>query len=66
MDEAALTAALDGAYAEEGDDGAAHLFLQRTLYRINRLKLFWYDDLARYDNERSNYLRSVRDRIEDR
>ena len=21
---------------------AAHLFLQRTLYRINRLVLFWY------------------------
>lgn len=63
--EAALSAALDSAYADEGDDAAAHLFLQRMLYRINRLKLFWYDDLASYDNERSNYLRSVRDRIEE-
>ena len=23
--------------------GRAHLFLQRVLYRINRLKLFWFD-----------------------
>lgn len=43
---------------------AARLFTQRALYRINRLKLFWYDDLRRYTNERSDYLRSVRDRIE--
>ena len=65
--ESALAAALDSAYADEGEDAAsAHRFLQRTLYRINRLKLFWYDDLASYDNERSNYLRSVRDRIEER
>jgi hypothetical protein len=43
---------------------AAHLFLQRVLYRINRLKFFWYDELSSYDNERSFYLRQVRDRIE--
>jgi hypothetical protein len=43
---------------------SAHLFLQRVLYRINRLKFFWYDDLSNYDNERSFYLRQVRDRIE--
>lgn len=43
---------------------SAHLFLQRVLYRINRLKFFWYDDLSNYDNERSAYLRQVRDRIE--
>jgi hypothetical protein len=43
---------------------AARLFTQRALYRVNRLKLFWYDDLSRYDNERSAYLRGVRDRIE--
>ncbi len=42
----------------------AHLFLQRVLYRINRLKFFWYDDLSNYDNERSSYLRKVRDLIE--
>ncbi|PAX51226.1 iron-containing redox enzyme family protein [Brunnivagina elsteri] len=42
----------------------AHLFLQRILYRINRLCLFWYDDLHNYDNERSIYLQQIRDRIE--
>ena len=42
----------------------AHCFLQRVLYRINRLKLFWFDDLSNYDNERSSYLHEVRDRIE--
>jgi Iron-containing redox enzyme len=46
------------------DDQAAHLFLQRILYRINRLYLFWYDDLHNYDNERSIYLQQIRDRIE--
>ena len=45
-------------------DDAARLFLQRVLYRINRLKLFWYDDLRNYDNERSSYLHQVRDRVE--
>jgi hypothetical protein len=45
-------------------DDAARLFLQRVLYRINRLKLFWYDDLGNYDNERSSYLHQVRDRVE--
>jgi Iron-containing redox enzyme len=43
---------------------AAHLFLQRILYRINRLYLFWYDDLHNYENERSIYLQQIRDRIE--
>jgi Iron-containing redox enzyme len=45
-------------------DESARLFLQRVLYRINRLKLFWYDDLKNYDNERSSYLHQVRDRVE--
>ena len=31
----------------------AHLFLQRLLYRMNRLKLFWYDELENYVNENS-------------
>jgi hypothetical protein len=47
-------------YSNEG----AHLFLQRVLYRINRLKLFWFDDLNNYRNERSAYLREIRERIE--
>jgi hypothetical protein len=63
--EHALETALADAYAHtRGEAQEAHLFLQRVLYRINRLKLFWFDDLQAYDNERSNYLRAVRDRIE--
>jgi hypothetical protein len=62
--ETALATALTEAYEKESGCDAAHRFLQRVLYRINRLKLFWYDNLRRYTNERSAYLRSVRDRIE--
>lgn len=62
--ERALATALKDAYEAESGSDAAHLFLQRVLYRINRLKLFWYDDLRHYTNERSAYLRNVRDRIE--
>ncbi len=62
--ETALATALMDAYEQEPGSDAAHLFLQRVLYRINRLKLFWYDDLRRYTNERSAYLHNVRDRIE--
>jgi hypothetical protein len=55
-------------HLESDEPGAAtspaHLFLQRVLYRINRLKFFWYDELSNYDNERSSYLRQVRERIE--
>src|ERR687885_2192605 len=63
--ESAIAVALRSAYEEPNGSEAAHCFLQRVLYRINRLNLFWYDDLRRYDNERSHYLRSVRDRIEE-
>jgi hypothetical protein len=69
--EEALEEALSLAYDSEATDEtpapslSAHLFLHRTLYRINRLKFFWYDDLSNYDNERSSYLRSVRDRVEE-
>ena len=63
--ESAIAVALRSAYQEPNGDEAAHRFLQRVLYRINRLNLFWYDDLRRYNNERSHYLRSVRDRIEE-
>lgn len=62
--ETALSFALKEAYDQlEGSD-AAHLFLQRVLYRINRLNLFWYDDLTHYTNERSTYLQKVRNEIE--
>jgi len=62
--ETTLAAALVAAYEDEAGSDVAHLFLQRVLYRINRLKLFWYDDLRRYNNERSAYLREIRNRTE--
>ncbi len=71
--ESALDKALAAIYAVGADKvkchgnqtaDSAHLFLQRVLYRINRLKLFWFDDLTNYDNERSCYLHQVRGRIE--
>jgi hypothetical protein len=63
--EAAVATAMATAYLQaQGNDGA-HRFLQRVLYRINRLKLFWYDDLRRYTNERSFYLKALRDYIEE-
>ena len=40
------------------------LFLQRILYRINRLKLFWYDDLKNYANENSPYLFGIQAQVE--
>ncbi|HTL89028.1 MAG TPA: iron-containing redox enzyme family protein [Leptolyngbya sp.] len=60
--ETALTLALTEAYQQHSD--AAHLFIQRVLYRINRLNLFWYDDLTHYANERSLYLQKIRNQIE--
>ena len=64
--ECVLARALEVAYRshDAAGAGAARLFTQRVLYRVNRLKLFWYDDLGRYENERSAYLRGVRDRVE--
>ncbi|NJR37570.1 MAG: iron-containing redox enzyme family protein [Leptolyngbyaceae cyanobacterium CSU_1_4] len=61
--EIVLIKSLELAYKRVGDE-SARLFLQRILYRINRLNLFWYDDLQHYKNERSYYLQQVRDRIE--
>ncbi|GAA6619848.1 iron-containing redox enzyme family protein [Scytonema sp. NUACC26] len=62
--ESTLSVAIRAAYQNGAGDDAAHLFLQRVLYRINRLNLFWYDDLRHYVNERSFYLYKIRDRIE--
>jgi hypothetical protein len=58
--EYALSDGLDGPECEP----QALLFLQRILYRINRLKLFWYDDLENYTNEGSHYLFGIQNRIE--
>ena len=62
--EQALAFALRSAFDNVPDDQPHHLFLQRVLYRINRLKYFWYDELSNYKNECSNYLREVQLRIE--
>ncbi|MEH1948724.1 MAG: iron-containing redox enzyme family protein [Nostoc sp.] len=62
--EQSLSIAIEAAYKNDRSDEQAHRFLQRVLYRINRLKLFWYDDLQHYTNERSLYLHSCRDKIE--
>ena len=64
--EQALSFALESAFGNGPSDSSAHLFLQRVLYRINRLKFFWYDELDNYKNERSEFLRRVRQRIESR
>ncbi len=64
--EEALETALVEAFGDEGDVQESNLFLQKILYRINRLKLFWYDDLEKYTNEASQYLSSVRSKIESR
>ena len=48
----------------DDDDESAHLFVQRCLYKINRLKLFWDDDLKNYSNENSRLLFNLRSDIE--
>lgn len=63
--ETSIAVASKNAYGNKVSDSEIALrFLQRVLYRLNRLHLFWYDDLQNYKNERSVYLNSVRDRIE--
>ncbi|KAF6254782.1 hypothetical protein COO60DRAFT_1538767 [Scenedesmus sp. NREL 46B-D3] len=61
---AAGAAKVEAATGEPFDVTAAHSFLQRLLYKINRLNHFWYDDLRNYENERSIWLASLRDTIE--
>ena len=67
--EQVLATAITTAYQSESDQDPqsydlAHRFLQRILYRINRLKLFWYDDLQHYVNEQSFYLKKIQHQIE--
>lgn len=62
--EQALGFALRSAFGGGAGHHPHHLFLHRVLYRINRLKFFWYDDLSNYKNEGSDYLRQVQQRIE--
>ncbi|NJO49712.1 MAG: iron-containing redox enzyme family protein [Leptolyngbyaceae cyanobacterium RM2_2_4] len=62
--EKVLNFAVSAAYQSTDGSNLARLFTQRILYRINRLKLFWYDDLQNYCNERSIYLQNIRNQIE--
>lgn len=62
--EEALECALSDALDESEPEPQGLLFLQRILYRINRLKLFWYDDLDNYTNEDSQYLFGIQKQIE--
>lgn len=59
-----LKVSLRDAYKCDEGSPQAHLFLQRILYRINRLKLFWYDGLENYANEDSAFLFSLCKEIE--
>ena len=62
--EEALAHALSDGLDEAECEPQRLLFLQRILYRINRLKLFWYDDLNNYTNEDSPYLFGIQSKIE--
>ncbi len=59
-----LSRAIELAYQKDFGTDAAHCFLQRILYQINRLKLSCDPNSAYYNDERSLYLRQVRNRIE--
>lgn len=61
---ATVAAALANAYDEVSASVADRFFLQRVLYRANRLKFFWYDDLSNYRNEQSVWLNKLRAAIE--
>ena len=56
--------ALVNAYRNNESCPRSHIFLQRILYHINRLKLFWFDDLNNYANETSSCLFSIKLTIE--
>lgn len=57
-----LNKEIDGAYNLNNSE--SHLILQKIMYKINRLKLFWYDDLNNYKNESSMFINDIRNRIE--
>lgn len=48
------------------NNSQSHLFLQKIMYRINRLKLFWNDSLDNYKNESSMFINDIRNKIETR
>ena len=62
--EETVNCALINAYKNNENCSRSHLFLQRILYYINRLKLFWFDDLNNYANETSACIFAIRLKIE--
>jgi len=62
--EETMNYSLISAYRDNEGCPRSHLFLQRILYHINRLKLFWFDDLNNYVNENSFCLFKIRSKIE--
>ncbi len=56
--------AMSDAFGPRPGSDCSHLFLHRVLYGINRMMLFWYDDLHLYENDRSPYLHELRSSIE--
>jgi hypothetical protein len=61
---AAVGECLYDAFENDAGYPDAHLFIQRLLYHINRLKIFWYDELGNYANENSTFLFSLHLKIE--
>ncbi len=59
-----LNFAFVNAYEKNNYSNRAHLFLQRVLYYINRLNIFWFDDIQNYINEDSTALFSLSKQIE--
>jgi hypothetical protein len=59
-----LNFAFVNAYEKNNNSNRAHLFLQRVLYYINRLNLFWFDDIENYINDDSTALFSLSKQIE--
>jgi hypothetical protein len=55
---------ISDSFEAEPASPASLLILHRILYGINRLKLFWYDNLDNYINEDSVYLLKTRNFIE--
>tara|TARA_B100000686_G_scaffold349336_1_gene442472 strand:- start:309 stop:1376 length:1068 start_codon:yes stop_codon:yes gene_type:complete len=59
-----LSLALLRAYKNNKNCERTHLFIQRILYFINRLKIFWYDKLTNYINEDSLLIQEIKLEIE--
>lgn len=64
VEQAARQAWGSGSPADDREVDAARTFSQRILYRLNRLRLYWFDSPSVYINERSRVLLDLQDRLE--